>query len=164
MSASYRTRVFSSLLSSRAYSSTPPRLSPVSLSISSVSQQSPPAPYSIARNSRGSLPVYSDIRNGGTRYLVLIKNIRGNIHVRPPTAFLSPSLSISLYMDLHSFSRFTSPYMSCLLSFARISHCSLVWALSLVSFHFSNPLRSYSRLIPSCLDLSLTTFHSLARE
>lgn len=37
--------------------------------------------YFIPRNSRGSLPVYSDIRNGGTRYLILVKNIRGNIHV-----------------------------------------------------------------------------------
>ncbi|KAH8117255.1 hypothetical protein DFH11DRAFT_1541565 [Phellopilus nigrolimitatus] len=37
-------------------------------------------PYFIPRNSKGSLPVYSDIRNGGTRYLVLVKNVRGNAH------------------------------------------------------------------------------------
>ena len=37
--------------------------------------------YSIQRNSRGSLPVYSDIRNGGTRYQVLVKNIKGDINV-----------------------------------------------------------------------------------
>ncbi|KAL5511718.1 hypothetical protein ACEPAH_4936 [Sanghuangporus vaninii] len=36
--------------------------------------------YFIPRNTRGSLPVYTDIRNGGTRYLVLVRNIRGNIH------------------------------------------------------------------------------------
>jgi len=37
-------------------------------------------PYFVPRNSRGSLPVYSDIRNGGTRYLVLVKNVHGNIN------------------------------------------------------------------------------------
>ncbi|KAI5124348.1 hypothetical protein M0805_008955 [Coniferiporia weirii] len=36
--------------------------------------------YFVPRNSRGSLPVYSDIRNGGTRHLVLVKNIRGNVN------------------------------------------------------------------------------------
>ncbi|KAG6869092.1 hypothetical protein C0993_003412 [Termitomyces sp. T159_Od127] len=28
-------------------------------------------PYFVPRNSRGNLPVYTDVRNGGTRYLVL---------------------------------------------------------------------------------------------
>ncbi|KAG0705373.1 ribosomal protein L49/IMG2 [Suillus ampliporus] len=37
-------------------------------------------PYFIRRNSRGSLPVYTDIRNGGTRYLVLIRNVNGQIN------------------------------------------------------------------------------------
>ncbi|KAG1736712.1 ribosomal protein L49/IMG2 [Suillus lakei] len=37
-------------------------------------------PYYIRRNSRGSLPVYSDIRNGGTRYLVSIRNVQGQIN------------------------------------------------------------------------------------
>ncbi|THG93668.1 hypothetical protein EW145_g8314 [Phellinidium pouzarii] len=37
-------------------------------------------PYFVPRNSKGSLPVYSDIRNGGSRYLVLVKNIRGNVN------------------------------------------------------------------------------------
>lgn len=46
--------------------------------------------YYVPRNSRGSLPVYSDIRNNGTRILVLIRNVEGNIEVRllidhPPT-------------------------------------------------------------------------------
>jgi len=36
-------------------------------------------PYYIPRNSRGSLPVYSDIRNNGTRILVLIRNIEGSV-------------------------------------------------------------------------------------
>lgn len=38
-------------------------------------------PYFIPRNSRGSLPVYSDIRNGGTRYLNLIRNVDGDVNV-----------------------------------------------------------------------------------
>ncbi|RPD66007.1 hypothetical protein L226DRAFT_566489 [Lentinus tigrinus ALCF2SS1-7] len=35
-------------------------------------------PYLVRRNARGSIPVYTDIRNGGTRYLVLIRNVEGN--------------------------------------------------------------------------------------
>ncbi|KAG5653265.1 hypothetical protein H0H81_001425 [Sphagnurus paluster] len=35
-------------------------------------------PYFIPRNTRGNLPVYTDIRNGGTRYQVLVRNIDGN--------------------------------------------------------------------------------------
>jgi hypothetical protein len=46
--------------------------------------------YYVPRNSRGALPVYSDIRNNGTRILVLIRNVEGNVEVRlltdhPPT-------------------------------------------------------------------------------
>ena len=39
-------------------------------------------PYYVPRNSQGSLPVYSDIRNNGTRILVLIRNVEGNVEVR----------------------------------------------------------------------------------
>jgi hypothetical protein len=39
-------------------------------------------PYFIQRNSRGSIPVYTDVRNAGTRYLVLIRNVEGNVNVR----------------------------------------------------------------------------------
>lgn len=39
-------------------------------------------PYYVPRNTRGSLPVYSDIRNNGTRVLVLIRNVEGNVEVR----------------------------------------------------------------------------------
>ncbi|KAG6817092.1 hypothetical protein H0H87_012860 [Tephrocybe sp. NHM501043] len=34
-------------------------------------------PYFVPRNTRGNLPVYTDVRNGGTRYLVLVRNIDG---------------------------------------------------------------------------------------
>ncbi|KAI0256469.1 ribosomal protein L49/IMG2, partial [Lactifluus subvellereus] len=35
--------------------------------------------YFVPRNSRGSLPVYSDVRNGGTRYLISVRNVEGSI-------------------------------------------------------------------------------------
>lgn len=38
-------------------------------------------PYFIQRNSRGSIPVYTDVRNAGGRYLVLIRNVEGNVNV-----------------------------------------------------------------------------------
>lgn len=38
-------------------------------------------PYYVPRNTRGSLPVYSDIRNNGTKILVLIRNVEGNVEV-----------------------------------------------------------------------------------
>ncbi|KAG9318265.1 ribosomal protein L49/IMG2 [Chiua virens] len=37
-------------------------------------------PYLVRRNTRGSLPVYSDIRNARTRYTVQIRNVEGNIN------------------------------------------------------------------------------------
>jgi hypothetical protein len=42
-------------------------------------------PYLVPRNSRDTLPVYSDVRNGGTRYLISIRNVEGNIKVCDPT-------------------------------------------------------------------------------
>lgn len=38
-------------------------------------------PYFVPRNSKGSLPVYTDIRNGGTRQLLLVRNVDGNANV-----------------------------------------------------------------------------------
>ncbi|TFK42740.1 mitochondrial large subunit ribosomal protein-domain-containing protein [Crucibulum laeve] len=35
--------------------------------------------YFVPRNTRGNLPVYTDIRNGGTRYLVTIRNVDGSV-------------------------------------------------------------------------------------
>ncbi|KAG1749021.1 ribosomal protein L49/IMG2 [Suillus paluster] len=37
-------------------------------------------PYFIRRNTRGSLPVYTDIRNGGTKYQVSIRNVHGQLN------------------------------------------------------------------------------------
>jgi len=34
--------------------------------------------YAVARSSNGELPVYTDIRTGHTRYLVVVKNISGD--------------------------------------------------------------------------------------
>ncbi|KAH7909705.1 hypothetical protein BJ138DRAFT_1010278 [Hygrophoropsis aurantiaca] len=36
-------------------------------------------PYFLRRNTRGSLPVFTDVRNGGTKHLVLIRNVEGQI-------------------------------------------------------------------------------------
>lgn len=36
-----------------------------------------PQSYFVPRNANGNLPVYSDIRNNGTRYLVLIRGVDG---------------------------------------------------------------------------------------
>ncbi|KAF9532335.1 mitochondrial large subunit ribosomal protein-domain-containing protein [Crepidotus variabilis] len=38
-----------------------------------------PKPYFVPRNSTGNLPVYSDLRNAGSRYLVLVRNVEGSI-------------------------------------------------------------------------------------
>lgn len=46
---------------------------------STTAPLSPRPPYSVPRNSRGSLPIYSDVRNGGTRYLISVRNVEGNI-------------------------------------------------------------------------------------
>jgi len=40
--------------------------------------------YFVPRNSRGSLPVYSDVRNGGTQYLISVRSVQGNIKVCDP--------------------------------------------------------------------------------
>ncbi|KAH9981524.1 hypothetical protein BGW80DRAFT_1151894, partial [Lactifluus volemus] len=37
--------------------------------------------YFVPRNSRGSLPVYSDVRNGRSRFLITIRNVEGSIKV-----------------------------------------------------------------------------------
>ncbi|KAI0736941.1 ribosomal protein L49/IMG2 [Fomitopsis betulina] len=34
--------------------------------------------YHVPRNARGSIPVYTDIRNAGSRHLTLIRNIEGD--------------------------------------------------------------------------------------
>lgn len=48
-------------------------------------------PYFIQRNSRGSIPVYTDVRNAGSRYLVLIRNVEGNVNV---STFHHPRFSV----------------------------------------------------------------------
>jgi len=37
--------------------------------------------YFVPRNTKGNLPVYTDVRNAGGRYLVLVRNIEGNAAV-----------------------------------------------------------------------------------
>lgn len=50
-----------------------------SSTVSGPAPLSPRPPYFVPRNTRGSLPVYSDLRNGGTRYLISVRNVEGNI-------------------------------------------------------------------------------------
>lgn len=38
--------------------------------------------YRVPRNANGNLPIYSDIRNGRTRRLVLLTHVQGDINVR----------------------------------------------------------------------------------
>lgn len=40
--------------------------------------------YFVPRNANGNLPVYTDIRNNGTRDLTLIRNVQGEAYVSPP--------------------------------------------------------------------------------
>ena len=37
--------------------------------------------YFVPRNTKGNLPVYTDVRNAGGRYMVLIRNVEGNVAV-----------------------------------------------------------------------------------
>ena len=45
-------------------------LSSAAAAVTQHGQQTVHHPFFVPRNSRGSLPVYSDVRNGGGRYLV----------------------------------------------------------------------------------------------
>jgi large subunit ribosomal protein L49 len=63
--------------------------------------------YLVPRNTRGSLPVYSDVRNGGSRYLISIRNVEGNIkvcdlapHIRSPLICTTKALADELLRDL----------------------------------------------------------------
>jgi Mitochondrial large subunit ribosomal protein (Img2) len=47
--------------------------------ISPSTDVNPYDPFFLPRNSRGSLPVYTDVRNTGMRYLILIRNIEGDL-------------------------------------------------------------------------------------
>ena len=67
-----------------------------------VSSSAPHQPaYDVPRNSNGSLPVYTDIRNGGTRYLTLIRNVEGNATVCLSSPVLVPIL-IKIKITLYS--------------------------------------------------------------
>ncbi|KXN90522.1 hypothetical protein AN958_04194 [Leucoagaricus sp. SymC.cos] len=50
-----------------------------------------PRRYFVPRNSNGNLPVYSDIRNNGTRQLIHIRGVDGQAHL------LAQELRISLF-------------------------------------------------------------------
>ncbi|KAH6918742.1 mitochondrial large subunit ribosomal protein-domain-containing protein [Coprinopsis sp. MPI-PUGE-AT-0042] len=54
-------------------------------------KQHPRPAYFIQRNSNGNLPVYTDIRNAGSRHLVEIRNVEGD------AATLAKEISLSLF-------------------------------------------------------------------
>ena len=45
--------------------------------------------YFVPRNSQGNLPVYTDVRNNGGRYFVLVRNIDGNAEVDNTNSYRS---------------------------------------------------------------------------
>ncbi|KAF9072928.1 mitochondrial large subunit ribosomal protein-domain-containing protein [Rhodocollybia butyracea] len=69
----------------------PRRLPAATRFLSSLQRTSVHYPYFVPRNSNGSLPVYTDIRNGGTRFLLSIRNIDGD------ASALANSLSTELF-------------------------------------------------------------------
>ncbi|KAF8163148.1 mitochondrial large subunit ribosomal protein-domain-containing protein [Crassisporium funariophilum] len=48
-------------------------------------------PYFVPRNTQGNLPVYTDVRNNGGRYHILLRNVDGNVNV------LAKELTSSLF-------------------------------------------------------------------
>ena len=50
----------------------------------------PKPAYFVPRNSRGNLPVYTDVRNNGARHFVLVRNIDGSAEVYDPDPYRSP--------------------------------------------------------------------------
>jgi len=98
MLSALRTRIVSQLprtLPSRSYTEAAPVKT--TSSPESFSSPVPPPkhtkkyPYLVPRNKNGNLPVYSDVRNAGGRYLVLIRNVEGNV------AALARDLTESLF-------------------------------------------------------------------
>lgn len=59
-------------------------------------------PYFVPRNSLGSLPVYTDIRNAGGRHLVLVRNVDGDARVcfTPPVMIYTHQYQQILAQDL----------------------------------------------------------------
>lgn len=78
-------------------SSTPP---PSLLTSSpSASKNLQEKPYYVPRNSKGNLPVYSDIRNAGSRPLVHIRNVEGDISVRLSPVLIPVVVFIMVFID-----------------------------------------------------------------
>ncbi|KIK63633.1 hypothetical protein GYMLUDRAFT_40701 [Collybiopsis luxurians FD-317 M1] len=67
-------------------------------------------PFFVPRNSNGCLPVYSDIRNGRTRFLLTIRNVNGDAsalarelsaNLFPPGSPEASRLKISVHRSSH---------------------------------------------------------------
>ncbi|KAI1796000.1 mitochondrial large subunit ribosomal protein-domain-containing protein [Ganoderma leucocontextum] len=79
-SAARQARLYSELASSAAVRSAPSDPLPPVSPHHPISPAAGDLPYLVRRNTKGSIPVYTDIRNGGTKYLVLIRNVEGNVN------------------------------------------------------------------------------------
>ncbi|KAJ8453762.1 hypothetical protein ONZ51_g13415 [Trametes cubensis] len=88
-----QSRLLSTQLAASGSQPVPPP--PAQTSQPSHAQPEQSLPYRVRRNTRGSIPVYTDIRNGGTRYLVLIRNVEGSVDVRP-VSLISPAFRSSV--------------------------------------------------------------------
>jgi hypothetical protein len=71
-----------------------------SSTVSGPAPLSPRPPYFVPRNARGSLPVYSDVRNGGMQYLISVRNVEGNIKVSDPVSHHRSPLIFSSHQRL----------------------------------------------------------------
>ena len=60
-------------------------------------------PYFVPRNTRGSLPVYTDIRNSN-KYLTLIRNVEGNVDVSASLLTSLPFRPVLMDVPLHRLS------------------------------------------------------------
>ncbi|KAF9501256.1 hypothetical protein BDN71DRAFT_1380820 [Pleurotus eryngii] len=78
-------------------------------------------PYSVPRNSRGSLPVYTDIRNAGTRHQTLIRNIDGD-----PNALVK-DLTKALFSDLAHVRVQVTHHRHIVISGGRFKHKIVDW-------------------------------------
>ncbi|KAF5330913.1 hypothetical protein D9619_005849 [Psilocybe cf. subviscida] len=70
----------SSVASTSASSPASPSTQPPTTASKSKAPKAQKLPYFVPRNTRGNLPVYSDFKNQGSRQLVHIRNIEGNVN------------------------------------------------------------------------------------
>ncbi|OBZ75232.1 hypothetical protein A0H81_04430 [Grifola frondosa] len=86
-------RLLSSLRQARSYTQAAVPAAPVPAAAAVPAQNR--LAYAVPRNSRGSLPVYTDIRNGGTNRFTLLTHIVGDRDVRLSLSSFLPCLTLT---------------------------------------------------------------------